>query len=249
MTAIRVHRVRRWLRRWVANPIASLVLVGVLVGDSLTLPRDWNPTLAGGLVRSLLSPETIYYCFQPDLMYVVRDPSGMRVIDEDSESWDELSGLMDGEGAPVAVCDLVANTSRHGVWSYLWETEHWGVRVNPMVGDWTAAELAQARASLFGEQTRTLPCWGRLAQFEPVAEADSTRTRVLWSGVAHDLFAITVFALLLYSFTAWPAWFAARPWAARARRLARGLCPQCGYDTRGLRGGVCPECGHPEPPA
>jgi hypothetical protein len=27
------------------------------------------------------------------------------------------------------------------------------------------------------------------------------------------------------------------------RRIARGMCPHCGYDLRGSGGGVCPECG------
>lgn len=39
----------------------------------------------------------------------------------------------------------------------------------------------------------------------------------------------------------------AAPWGAlalcRRRRLGRGLCPNCGYDQRGLPTMVCPECG------
>ncbi len=48
-----------------------------------------------------------------------------------------------------------------------------------------------------------------------------------------------------------PIWFiaflAAIPtallWRINARRLGRGLCPNCGYDMAGVDGQICPECG------
>ena len=46
-------------------------------------------------------------------------------------------------------------------------------------------------------------------------------------------------------FAAVPAWHAARA-LRRRRRLARGRCPDCGYDLRGAPG-ACPECGAASP--
>ncbi|MFG0258911.1 MAG: hypothetical protein ACF8LK_01050 [Phycisphaerales bacterium JB041] len=228
------------MRRWLANPIASVVLLGVLTADAFTLPRGSNATAAGQIVERVFSSRGLY-CYMPSVVYVVHEPTGMRLIDEDHESWDELSGLFSQIETPLVMCDLVSRTSRRGVWSHVTEWSFTGVRLHPVVGEWTSDELAEARATLFGERARTLPSWQWIQHFEDVASADRTSTRILWTGVAHDIFALLVLSALLYSLTGWPAWFAAHPWSRRSRRLARGLCPECGYDTRGLS--ACPECG------
>lgn len=231
-----------------ANPIASLVLAGVLVGDAFTLPRDWDSTLAASVMEALFFVRPLR-CHMPSFVYVARLPDGMRVIDEDAESWDVLASYLDDGQTPVVICDLVNRTARSGAWSHVRETKFIGIRVYPLSGEWSAGELRGAREVLFSEQTRALPCWRWVQHYEGVADADEWSTRLLWGGVAHDGLALMTFVGLLYSFTGWPAWFAAHPLSRLSRRLARGLCPSCGYDLRGLDSGVCPECGPSEPRA
>jgi len=54
---------------------------------------------------------------------------------------------------------------------------------------------------------------------------------------------------LLIGSSACPAllWLAHRLRANAARRQARGLCPGCAYDLRGIDSPLCPECATPRP--
>lgn len=238
----------RWRRRWIANPIASLVLLGMLAGDALTLPRGPYPTLAGSIVGSIVPSGRggvggLRRSGSGGL-YVVGDPDRMRVIDPNRESWDELSRLLSTDETPVAFCTLQDSTPRRGVWSHTVEDHTMGIWVQPMVGEWTEQDISRARQELFSARTQSLPCWVWVRGFEDVADADMTTSRVLWTGVVHDSIALFAAAALLYSFTGWRSWFASRPWSRQHRRIAHGLCPSCGYDLRGLPRPVsCPECG------
>lgn len=52
-----------------------------------------------------------------------------------------------------------------------------------------------------------------------------------------------VFNTAFYSIVIWGMFIV--PFALRRRRrIARGMCPQCGYDVRNTTTSVCPECGH-----
>ena len=214
--------------------------MGVLAGDAFTLPGGPNGTVVGSIAEGLFVARAGYCRVSPNL-FLVREPGGMRVIDADNESWGELAQLLDSGDTPVATCNFVNGTTRDGVWSHTTERARKGIGLRPLVGDWSAEELGDARQALFNAQTRAKPCWGWLQYYEDVAKQDTSSSRVLWTGVAHDTFALLTLAALLYSFTGWPTWFAAHPWSRRNRRLLRGLCPECGYDTRGLA--TCPECG------
>jgi len=236
----------RWSRRWLANPIASLALGAVLVGDALTLPRFGDPTVVGAIVESFTARRFICRLMGgPYSIYIAEDGARMRVIDSEEESWDELSRLLADGDTPVAHSHFVNRTSRQGVWSHVIERSYEGIVIEPLNGSWTADDIAAAHRALFDERTQTLPCWVYLQDYQHVPIGTTSSTRILWGGVAHDAFALATFAGLFYSCTGWRAWFAAHPWSRRNRRLLRGLCPECGYDTRGLA--TCPECGTASP--
>ncbi|MBK7403236.1 MAG: hypothetical protein IPJ41_01045 [Phycisphaerales bacterium] len=245
---------RGWVRRWLANPVASLVLVVMLVGDSLTLPGRWNATAAGAqVVRTLdaisdRARATDYNLRGRPEVYVVRSDQGLRVIDPAVESWNELSAILQDGGPPVVQCLLADSVDRRGFWAWTREDHFRGVILAPLGGTWTELQLREARRATLDESNLSPASWDSIRRWSDVSAADKHTTRVLWGGFAHDLFALAVLAALLYSFAGWKAWFTARPWSRTARRRRRGLCMACGYDLRGIESGVCPECGRPSEP-
>jgi hypothetical protein len=64
----------------------------------------------------------------------------------------------------------------------------------------------------------------------------------MWNIMVPEWFGIAVM-LLLAALAGRPLWTAIRS----RRRIARGRCPNCGYDLRGSPG-RCPECGAASPP-
>lgn len=239
------------IRKWLANPIASAVLLAVLVADSLTLPRYWDATAVGLLVRKTLHPMMLvdpgFSAFGPEL-YVLRGPDGFRVIDPEVESWNELSALLAAGEPPMAECTFADSSDRAGFWAWTMRHDFRGVVLSPLQGDWSEDQLAGARRAVFVESNLTPTTWASVQPWLDLAAGDTRSRRVIWGGVAHNALALVVFAALLYSLTGWRAWFGSRSWSRAARRRARGLCNTCGYDMRGNDSGVCPECGHPSEP-
>jgi hypothetical protein len=249
MAAGRRTRVRRRLRRWVANPIASVVLVGVLIGDSLTLPRNSRPTVIGRQVRHVLE----YLSGQKWTpgssdppwtdVYWVADPDGIQIIYPAVESWGPISDLISADALPIAECSPYDLAHRSGFWAPTVTHYSRGISVSPLTGEWSDNDLTSVRLALVVESRQFPAAWELVEHWSDVAVVDRSWRQILWGGVAHNALALTVFAALLYSFTGWPAWIAQRPWSVRSRRLDRGLCLSCGYDLRGLGGTICPECG------
>ena len=70
------------------------------------------------------------------------------------------------------------------------------------------------------------------------------RTLPIYSGYVRNALAGMVALALLVCCTYGKPWLW-RPhvYGSRARRIARGLCPECGYDQAGLKTSRCPECG------
>jgi len=70
-----------------------------------------------------------------------------------------------------------------------------------------------------------------------------TRVRWLPWGIAANVAMVLPCAGLWTGIRNMKAWRAAKREETAEGMIARGLCPGCGYDIRGLMGGVCPECG------
>jgi hypothetical protein len=239
----RTGRSRR-LKRWLANPIASVVLLGVLVGDALTLPRDWREaTAVGRVVRSLLlTPRPTGWHFGPEF-FVIREELGVRFIHPNDDSWDELSALLVRGDIPIAECSFRDSVYRSGLWAHVTEHHSRRLLIYPLLGTWSESDLAAARSAVFIESGVPSSVEQRVEEWQDITNGDLVENRVLLGGITHTAFALVIAAGLIYSLTGWPAWFAARPWSRSARRRSRGLCPSCAYELSGIESGVCPECG------
>jgi hypothetical protein len=66
--------------------------------------------------------------------------------------------------------------------------------------------------------------------------------RQVWMGRSWRL-ALPYWLVATVTATPPALWLARRRGRRRRARIARGLCPTCGYDLTGNRSGVCPECG------
>lgn len=238
-----------WVRKWLANPVASLVLVAVLLGDGLTLHSEyWGWSIAGGFINNTVGwllpgvRSTMERVASPDF-FVVRDDAGMRFLDPESGSWDELSRVMWDSGSAVAECSLRDSVYGTGFWAFTSEHHARLLHVLPMTGEWNDAEISAARSAAFSKSSVPPAVWRRVQGWMDIAGGDTKESRILWWGAGHDLVALALLAALLYSLTGWEAWLAAKPWSRSARRRRRGLCVACGYDLQGIEGGVCPECG------
>ncbi|HZW11248.1 MAG TPA: hypothetical protein VFF69_15200 [Phycisphaerales bacterium] len=246
--ALRSGRIAR-LRRWIANPIATVALLAIVLVDSLTLPRMTDATTIGLVIRHIenrvrgRSTLTDYFVNDTQL-FAVRENGSLRYIHPESQSWNELSAILAAGSPPVAQVYCIEDSSRRsGFWAHTHERYSREIRVIPLCGTWSAAGMENAKKGMFVQANVPVSAWPSVQQWNDIATTDYHETTLLWGGIAHDAFAIAVFVVLLYSFTGWPAWFGARPWSNAARRRRRGQCPACGYDLRGVDAGVCPECG------
>ena len=212
------------------------MLFGVLLADAATLPRTGDLTV----FTSLFTARSTGPRFVEEF-YIFRDEEGMHFVDPYLESWGELATTLHITDQSVLACGFRHKTWRLGIWSHTREREFKGLLFVPLSGEWGQDDYAEVRTFLTQCLNEGLPTSEVLSEHQDVINNSVEHTRILWLGVAHDAFALLIFTALLYSFTGWPAWFAAHPWSRRNRRRLRGLCPECGYDTRGLT--TCPECG------
>lgn len=230
---------KAWSRRWVQNPIVSGLLLSGLGFSVSSLHGSYGSRL-GAWMRGLYLAQPIYY---PGGMrvYAVREQDGFRIIDENSESADEVSRLITQRPRDLFIVAFDQHTFAHGLYAPTAETTEIVVRARSLGSPAVAAaeHVGARRAFVDWLRDRDLKTGDKLLR------GDSVTTRPLWSGYIHNAAAVLGLLLLLYSM----AWIPrARGWLAATRRqraLSRGRCPSCGYSIRGLPEPVCPECGKP----
>gem|GEM_PF-1716356 len=170
-------------------------------------------------------------------LFVARDendPAALRLIDQDRDSWDELSRLLTSHPRRLAQLFVAHGADRAGFWALTRERATDVVVLSPMEpGAFDDAAITQVRALLRDAGLPVAPAGGQ----------DESRTRILWTGYLHNAAALLALAAFILSL----GWLPRLPAACRARRarrrLARGRCPRCRYPLAGLESNQCPECG------
>ncbi len=214
-----------------------MAMAALLVWQALHLPAS---TLVGRYTGRPVAIGT----WQPlSRFYLVRQPTGLDLIDTAQESMDGVTRLA-AAGAPVVAIEAAHRREIHGVWAGLWERERFEILLIPLTGTWSNTDLAEARRALLAGNLSPHSNTQPLAGWIDLASVRRRAGTILWGGVAQDLLALVAAAVLVVSLRASPRWVSERWWSRAARRRARGLCPVCGYNLRGLEQGVCPECGN-----
>lgn len=242
--------VRVWARKWVQNPVVTLVVGVALLWSLLTLPRAWyegQSTVGDWLARAVPILRSHSRGNPMHLsVYALREGGAFRVLDPDSDSWDEASRVMTQRPEDVYAVDYFPRTDvptgfyapTRLVTTRLVSITPIGRDVRDPTGDTRDAILS----AFYGFLTRA--GGGRWAQDAAALRAGNVEERRTdRMGYFHDVLAAVGLMVFLYSL-AWiprtPAYLAT---TRRQRALARGRCPHCGYSIVGLREPVCPECG------
>ncbi len=238
---------RRRLRRALTNPIATLLL-GTALGISVASlppgpPWSQDHSRVGALVRGLLTNRarptgTRRY---PIERFCLLEDGGLRLLDPESESWDEVSRAFETRPGDVLLIRLRLGSSSTGLWAPT-RQDGWAVITTHFGERFSAGERVEARRR-FVDDVLTREARATPDTLARLRVEDIHDRRTLWSGHAHNAAVLLVLLAFVYSLQ-WvprvPGWVRAR---RGARRLARGLCPGCRYALAGLAGGRCPECG------
>lgn len=241
-----VQRVRYLARRLLQNPIASFVLAGVLLLDAATLPeagiRGPGSTVGSFMTYEVRGKSAPTIFRGTKTIYFLREDSQLRLIDTDTDSWDEVSRLMKRSPQHLLIASYKVSTLESGFWAVTGKKESHTIEFEFPPGSFTQEETGRAR-QMFADYnvSRFGPGYEPQAAF--IRGGDTFSSLRLWRGYVHNAAAAVLGLTLLYSLM-WvprtPAWFRFR---RGQRRMRRGQCPQCGYNTRGLREPRCPECG------
>lgn len=228
----------RWIVLWVGCPLVSIVLGTLLFFEIIGAPRF---TLVGQWTS--LENLVTYAPDGPWSCYLVKDEKGLYIIDEERDSADKIAGLIHSSGNVVYITCRSQQTGFGML--YAWTTRRlYQISLGQMSGTWTESELNESKYSLVENPGSFLGMSDRLEGWLVLAKSEPKRGVFHWTGPLFDVATILTILLLTLSIRGWSVWFASRPWSKRSRRLARGHCPDCGYDLSGNATGICPECGN-----
>lgn len=218
-----------------------------MIVSAASLSGGTSGSVVGSWRESVLRPGLRSY-FGRISITLVREGHGVRVVDTDTQSADELSRVIKERPEDVAFASLDGLWHPHGFWAATTAARTHAIEIgggsgDPGLASWSQADRAAAREAVVREAARfsSESEWQRYVSL--LRAGDGRETRIVWTGVAWN--AATLAALVVFLLAA-PS--VLEMFDRKGARLRRGRCGACGYDLSGCgrdAGGVvkCPECG------
>jgi hypothetical protein len=249
------HKLR--LLQWLRNPLAAIALALLLYALAMSLPcshgaADGYSTVGRWLGREAIP--TVSFGLHEFFVDFSSDPPVFIDLRDTDLTIDDVWPVDDRH---AELCVRARHSPdrrfRSGFWAITREITTTTITIFELspTSEVTSEDAGVVRALIV---EALWPDWGSAVDGVAIATlrrsmgmycARDESTRIVWSGYFQDAVAMAVFGALLYSLSSmrqWPAWIRSVT-NRRAARLARGICPACGYDLTGLREPVCPECG------
>lgn len=236
------RRVRPWI-----GPLISAALLAALLAIAATLPANQargGYSQAGAWIRQhLLPPDRTFPAITTNLdLYFVREPTGLRLIDTDAESADDITRLLMERPGDVLLLRYQPRIVRQGLWAITEQADHHRI-VAEFGSNFTPAEREEALRRFIAYAAAVMPhvsdeVFTALARGETI-----NRHTTIASGWVVNITTLALLGAFLLSLR----WVFRVPGQVRAwrgrRALAAGRCPACGYSIQDLESSICPECG------
>lgn len=230
-----------WVWLWVKGPGLVWIGLAVLTAELAALPS--RGSMIGELIFAFTSSRRCRCCcrFDPTPVALVKDAQ-IHVVD----AVDEIDAIDNARAAGWQIYNsgVFVSRLRRGIAAptrtVIQHSVHW-------YDDAMEREIVGSRAT---ELTAALVPWYRANHFfglyaHVLLEPNGTTTvGWIWQGYLNNTIMLGCVAGVMLSRRGRRAWREARRTVTDAEWIARGMCPRCGYDIRGLMAGVCPECGY-----
>lgn len=241
----------RTILRKLQKPSLSLLLAFLLFVDAHIVA---NPDAAPDdpwprrITRTIGTPVETASRTEPEL-FIVLENGNDRVIDTDTQSWDELARHYQHAPERIAIARYSATATHRGLWAKTRQTIHESADIEPFEprafdeqAHQTALEALDAH--LERDDMRWWPGWNRVKPTDdPLKTGQTVHKSIRLFGYLHNAASLAILASFILSL----GWLVRLPADTRAaldrRSLRRGRCPRCGYDISKLENPPCPECG------
>ena len=164
-------------RSWLATPLMSLLLAGLLMADVLTLPAE---STAGAFVQAKLRPEVHCEAIRPPMAYLVNEGAGLRLASfNDPLAHEFRSGQADPE-IHRAILSCEPEVISTGFWAVTRASfDHTMTVRRRQDGPLPAPELDEARAMFvpYAIENGVTPEMG-----EHMARGDGQASLIRWDG-------------------------------------------------------------------
>lgn len=175
-------------------------------------------------------------------LLIERTAGGMVVRDPNEESWDAATKAMSATDGKMWVVQLESELEWFGFPTKMGALSRYGLTSVPRIED---AELRRMVMRSAAEEyaKRGVVRSGRMVERLESGEVRGVEWR--WRGVWLNGLVVVMVVVLGNGWVRWMEWGMKRNKQKRIERrsklLARGICPDCGYEVGDLD--VCPECG------
>jgi len=234
--------------KWLKHPAATGVLLALLIVNIAVqhLAPTGDPYAPWGAIRRPTSTGNRGEFRTEALWFHRADDGSILMIDEASDSLGEVSSVLNRRPRDVVRFTVYfCRPLMQGPWAAVERYTHarlWMSGFGPGGGSsFTVMEIEGCKVRVSDwlkslgfpkERVQTLAAAGEFTDTEP-----------LWWGYVYNVASFVLVVMFLRSLSWVPRAPAYLATTRRARRLARGQCPQCRYSVVGLKNLMCPECG------